>query len=131
MTVTVLIDGVPRQIDEGEFAASIPPLAAPVPRVISKLWLKRVLRQIALGGGSAKQALDAALSGQPADTQEDFADATEIARAEPLIEALRTAWGWSPGQVDAVWRAAEQAMLALDVAAAEPELLAAGFTLAG
>lgn len=109
----------------------VPAASAPrVPGAVSKLWLKRVLRRVALGAGSAKDALDAALATQPADIQEDFADATEIARAEPLIEALRAAWGWSPDQVDAVWRGAEQAMLALDVAAAEPELLAAGFALA-
>lgn len=130
MTVTVVIDGVAQQIDEAAFQASIPPdAAAPVPMMASKLWLMRVLRRIAVGAASAKAALDSAVAAQPAELQEDLANAIEIARSEALIEVLRIAWGWTPEQVDAVWRAAATTAQAMDSAAADADLQAAGFTL--
>lgn len=96
-------DYIAKGFTEYPDAASLPVMPEPVPESITKLQLKYAL-------GADWPTVKAAIAANP-DLQEDWDLTSEVHRDSPLVNGTAQALGYTPQQIDDIFRAAAKVVV--------------------
>lgn len=89
-----------------EIAATyVPPVPEPppVPLSVSPRQIRQALNRVPYGGGTLRQAVEAAVAAGDQDTKDWWEFATEFRRDNPEVLAMGQGLGVSPAQLDGLW----------------------------